>query len=66
VFSGVRLRLRDEARRWLRPLIWSAIAVLVAAIAVAELADHTQDRPDEPVNAAASTVVIEAQVPLPT
>lgn len=48
--------------RWLRPLIWSAIAALVAAVAVAELADHTQDRPDEPVDAAASTVVIEAGV----
>ncbi|SEG70578.1 hypothetical protein SAMN04489712_109181 [Thermomonospora echinospora] len=46
--------------RWLRPLLWSVIVALVAAVAVAELADHTQDRPDEPVHAAASTVVIQA------
>ncbi|MGI5165893.1 hypothetical protein ACQEU3_16180 [Spirillospora sp. CA-253888] len=40
---------------------WTAAALLVAAFAVVELAERTQDRPDVPVAAAASTLVLEAE-----
>ncbi|MFC9971677.1 hypothetical protein ACFVH6_12355 [Spirillospora sp. NPDC127200] len=40
---------------------WTAAALLVAALAVVELAERTQDRPDAPVAAAASTLVLEAE-----
>ncbi|MFI6514300.1 hypothetical protein ACIBF1_01910 [Spirillospora sp. NPDC050679] len=39
---------------------WTAAALLVAALAVVELAERTQDRPDAPVAAAASTLLLEA------
>ncbi|GAA2609416.1 hypothetical protein SMC26_31300 [Actinomadura fulvescens] len=43
------------------------LAVLALAVpAVVEMADHTQDRPDSPVDAAASTLVIEARTHGPT
>ncbi|HEX2316735.1 MAG TPA: hypothetical protein VHJ17_23520 [Thermomonospora sp.] len=47
--------------RRMRPLVGAVAVALVAGLAVVELADLTQDRPDEPVAAAASTVVIEAR-----
>ncbi|KAB2350969.1 hypothetical protein [Actinomadura rudentiformis] len=44
-----------------------ALAVLaVAALIVIEMAEHTQDRPDSPVDAAASTLIIEASTNGPT
>ncbi|MFD0906106.1 hypothetical protein [Actinomadura sediminis] len=43
-----------------RPLALGLAGALVAGVAVYQLAELTQDRPDEPVAAAASTLVIEA------
>jgi hypothetical protein len=45
----------------LRVLIGTLIVASAAALAVAELADHTQDRPDPPAQAATSTVIIEGR-----
>lgn len=44
----------------LRILAWVAAIAVFAGLAIGELAERTQDRPDQPVQAAASTLVLEA------
>jgi hypothetical protein len=41
--------------------IGTAVALVVGALAVVELADHTQDRPDPPMRATASTLILQAE-----
>ncbi|QXJ23241.1 hypothetical protein AGRA3207_004374 [Actinomadura graeca] len=51
---------RPDRTAWLRAAALALALLLVTALVVDELAERTQDRPDRPVAAAASTVVIEA------
>ncbi|WP_067450003.1 hypothetical protein [Actinomadura macra] len=51
---------RPDRTAWLRAAAVTLAVLLVTALVVDELAERTQDRPDRPVAAAASTVVIEA------
>ncbi|GLZ08840.1 hypothetical protein Acsp03_63060 [Actinomadura sp. NBRC 104412] len=47
-------------------LLGGGIALLLAGLAVVELAEHTQDRPDPPMREAVSTLVIQARTHGPT
>ncbi|REE97620.1 hypothetical protein [Thermomonospora umbrina] len=60
VLAGAPDLAAPERPRRTRSLVLGSAAVLVAGLAVFALADLTQDRPDEPVRAAAGTVVFEA------
>jgi hypothetical protein len=67
--GGVLAGAPDTAtvRRGLRTrVLGGTIVLLVAALAVVELADHTQDRPDPPMRAAASTLILQARTHGPT
>ncbi|MFI0449046.1 hypothetical protein [Actinomadura sp. 6N118] len=55
-----------DRRRQLKVAAGSLAVLAVAALVIVEMAEHTQDRPDSPVNAAASTLVIEASTHGPT
>jgi hypothetical protein len=49
-----------DRRRWIKLTAWLAAAAVLVALVIGELAERTQDRPDDPVGAPASTVIIEA------
>ncbi|GAA2441513.1 hypothetical protein GCM10010191_67180 [Actinomadura vinacea] len=44
-----------------RNVVWAVVVLLVAAVAVVELAERTQDRSDPPMRAVASTLIIKAE-----
>ncbi|MEU5877167.1 hypothetical protein [Spirillospora sp. NPDC047279] len=50
-----------DRRRPFKPIAWTLAGLLVAAVIVVEMAERTQDRPDPPMNAAASTLILEAR-----
>ncbi|MBO2452916.1 hypothetical protein J4573_37900 [Actinomadura barringtoniae] len=47
-------------KRWIKLTVWLAAAAVLVVMVIGELAERTQDRPDGPVAAPASTVIIEA------
>lgn len=49
-----------DRRARLRVAAWALAVALVAAMVVQEMAERTQDRPDAPVGAVASTLVVQA------
>ncbi|WP_433330423.1 hypothetical protein [Spirillospora sp. CA-294931] len=62
VLAGAPEPASPRTRPWAPRVVAGALAaLLIATLVIVELAERTQDRPDAPVAAAATTLVIEAR-----